>query len=85
MEKDGKWREIVLHPSIVLAQERRRKIGPRLQAFGIHLVHIDPDARDIYDGFELSDTPTPYMASWGHPAPLVKAIAHEPNRYLPLL
>ncbi|MCI0429071.1 MAG: hypothetical protein L0210_00810 [Rhodospirillales bacterium] len=43
---------------------------------------LGPDRRDIYDGFALSDTPTPFPAYWSHDADRVTTIAAEPNRWL---
>lgn len=46
------------------------------------LGELGPDRRDIYDGFERSNSPTPYPAFWGHDADKVNTVAQEPNAYL---
>lgn len=43
---------------------------------------LGPDRRDIYDGFELTGTPTIYPAFWGHDAKAILTLAQEPNNYL---
>lgn len=43
---------------------------------------LGPDRRDIHDGFELTDAPTPYPTFWGHDASAILTIAQEPNGYL---
>lgn len=43
---------------------------------------LGPDRRDIHDGFELSETVTPYAAVWGHDADSLTTIALKPNMYL---
>jgi hypothetical protein len=43
---------------------------------------LGPDARDIWDGFELSSIRTLYPAFWGHVASEVTSIAQAPNAYL---
>ncbi len=43
---------------------------------------LGPDARDIHDGFELSQATTAYPAFWGHAARSVFNLSQTPNRYL---
>jgi len=43
---------------------------------------LGPDRRDIYDGFETTDAPTPYPAFWGHDADEITTVQMEPNLYL---
>jgi len=43
---------------------------------------LGPDRRDIYDGFEVTNTHTIYPAFWGHDATRVTQIIMEPNAYL---
>lgn len=47
---------------------------------------LGPDARDVYDCFDLSQSKTPYPSFWGHDAKLIYTIGQQPNMYLnPLL
>ena len=46
------------------------------------IAELGPDRRDIYDGFTLTDTPTPYSALWGHRADEITTVAADPNRWL---
>ena len=46
------------------------------------IAELGPDRRDIYDGFTLTDTPTPYSALWGHRADEMTTVAADPNRWL---
>ena len=43
---------------------------------------LGPDRRDVYDGFNIVDTPTAYPAFWGHDAPSVRSMSQNPNKYL---
>ena len=43
---------------------------------------LGPDVRDIRDGFQETQTVTPYPAFWGHDAEAVTSIAQEPNSHL---
>lgn len=43
---------------------------------------LGPDGRDIYDGFSLTNSTTPYAAFWGHDADVVHRIVQVPNQYL---
>lgn len=43
---------------------------------------LGPDVRDIHDGFQVSDSPTPYSAFWGHDTESIQHIAQNPNRHL---
>jgi hypothetical protein len=43
---------------------------------------LGPDRRDIWDGFELSDTPTAYPALWGGAMAGGTGLSRTPNRYL---
>jgi hypothetical protein len=43
---------------------------------------LGPDRRDIYDGFELTDSPTTYLAYWGHQADSVLCMQTQSNKYL---
>lgn len=46
------------------------------------IASLGPDRRDIYDGFDVSDTPTPYAALWGNDANSSTTIARATNRFL---
>ena len=46
------------------------------------LAVLGPDRRDIYDGFSISATATPYPALWGHDAAKVTSISVDPNAWL---
>lgn len=50
----------------------------KLENLGI----LSHDRRDIYDGFETTDAPTPYPAYWGHNADETTTLAQESNLYL---
>jgi hypothetical protein len=43
---------------------------------------IGPDRRDIHDGFDLSQSPTPYSCFWGHDASRTFSMEQRPNSYL---
>jgi hypothetical protein len=43
---------------------------------------LGPDRRDIYDGFDLTDTPTPYAALWGNDALSSTRLTRSSNKYL---
>ena len=43
---------------------------------------LGPDGRDIYDGFSLTTSPTPYPAFWGHDAEMLDKLTQVSNRYL---
>lgn len=43
---------------------------------------LGPDARDIHDGFTISQTATPYLAFWGHDAKSMAALSQQPNCFL---
>jgi len=43
---------------------------------------LGPDGRDIYDGFSLTDSPTPYPAFWGYDADVLCQLVQASNRYL---
>ncbi|MEW5994118.1 MAG: hypothetical protein AB1744_06955, partial [Candidatus Zixiibacteriota bacterium] len=43
---------------------------------------VGPDARDIHDGFVLSDAPTAYAAFWGHELGRETYLAQNVNAYL---
>jgi hypothetical protein len=62
---------------------------PRLgEVGGIKLVNLNevavlgPDGRDIYDGFSLSPSETPYPAFWGYEAPDILKLTQETNQFL---
>jgi hypothetical protein len=62
---------------------------PRLGQVGtIELVDLDeiaelgPDGRDVYDGFSLSSSPTPYPAFWGYDSDSVLKLTQNANQYL---
>ena len=46
------------------------------------LGELGPDRRDIWDGFDQSETHTAYASFWGHDAGNVVTIAQSPNLYL---
>jgi hypothetical protein len=43
---------------------------------------LGPDGRDINDGFDLSNSITPYPALWGYDANEITTMIHSSNRYL---
>jgi len=43
---------------------------------------LGPDRRDIHDGFDVTDSETPYPVMWGHEHLDVQTIAQTHNRYL---
>ncbi len=43
---------------------------------------LGPDARDVHDGFALSEAPTAYTAFWGHETETVVNIDQQPREYL---
>jgi hypothetical protein len=43
---------------------------------------IGPDGRDIYDGFNTTDSPTVYKALWGNISDEATSLSHESNKYL---
>ena len=47
-----------------------------------NLGQLGPDRRDIHDGFELSEAPTPFPTFWGHDAKSVLTLEQQPNNYL---
>jgi hypothetical protein len=61
---------------------------PGIDAVSIPLVHLGglgdfgPDRRDIWDGFDMSQGPTPYGAFWGHDSAQLITVAQQPNAYL---
>ncbi len=46
------------------------------------VVTLGPDGRDVYDGFSLTDSQTPYSAFWGYDAEALCQLAQASNRYL---
>lgn len=56
---------------------RRVKLTPLCD-----LADLGPDPRDVYDGFDLVEGPTPYRALWGHSAESVTTMHQTPNQYL---
>jgi hypothetical protein len=46
------------------------------------LAQLGPDGRDIYDGFALSTSQTPYPALWGYDAESVLKLTEHSNHYL---
>ena len=43
---------------------------------------LGPDGRDIYDGFSLTSSPTPYPAFWGYNAEELSKLIQVSNQYL---
>ena len=43
---------------------------------------LGPDARDIHDGFEVSQQVTAFQAFWSHDAQVITAIDQNPNAFL---
>jgi hypothetical protein len=43
---------------------------------------LGPDARDIHDGFKVSQHFTAYQAFWSHDAHVITALEQEPNAFL---
>lgn len=43
---------------------------------------LGPDGRDVYDGFSLTDSETPYPALWGYDAKAITKISQSANAYL---
>jgi hypothetical protein len=43
---------------------------------------LGPDGRDVYDGFSLTESHTPYPALWGHEAETLSKLTQAPNQYL---
>ncbi len=41
-----------------------------------------PDRRDIHDGFDTTDSPSPFPAFWGHNADTMVTLAQKSNKYL---
>jgi len=46
------------------------------------LASLGPDGRDIHDGFDITDSPTPYPSLWGHDGTEVNTLAQTANKYL---
>ncbi|MEK6324319.1 MAG: hypothetical protein AABN33_21990 [Acidobacteriota bacterium] len=46
------------------------------------IADLGPDRRDIYDGYLVGQSITPYPAFWGHQADQVLTLEAEPNAYL---
>lgn len=46
------------------------------------LVDFGPDRRDIYDGFNPSDSFSSFKAFWGHKTEEIDKISQEPNKFL---
>jgi hypothetical protein len=46
------------------------------------VARLGPDGRDIYDGFSLTNTHSPYAAFWGHEAENIQGLIAQPNQYL---
>lgn len=46
------------------------------------VVTLGPDGRDIYDGFSLTDSPTPYLAFWGYKAEELCQLMQSSNQFL---
>ena len=46
------------------------------------LAELGPDGRDIYDGFSLANSETPYPAFWGYDADALRKITQPSNQYL---
>lgn len=46
------------------------------------IAELGPDRRDIHDGFEPVDYPTPYKAFWNHDAENTLTVREAPNKYL---
>ncbi len=61
---------------------------PGTQAFDVPMTTLGdiavlgPDARDVHDGFEITDNPTAYPAFWDHKADKVTCLQQQPNRWL---
>ncbi len=49
-----------------------------LQQYGT----LGPDSRDLYDGFEMTQSTTSYTTFWNHKSELVYTMAQKPNAYL---
>ncbi len=49
------------------------------------LGQIGPDRRDIHDGFEVQESPTPYPTFWGHDAKAILTLSQRPNQFLQTL
>jgi len=43
---------------------------------------LGPDGRDVYDGFSLTSSATPYPAFWGYDAEALSQLAQSSNQYL---
>jgi len=68
---------------------KERIFIPRLGQVGtIRLVRLNdiaelgPDGRDVYDGFSLANSSTPYPAFWGYDSNAVLMLAQNTNQYL---
>ena len=46
------------------------------------IAKLGPDGRDIYDGFDLSNSITPYPALWGYDSKVINTIIQSSNKYL---
>ena len=47
-----------------------------------NIAELGPDGRDIYDGFSLTNSQTPYPAFWGYDADSLRQITQVSNQYL---
>ena len=46
------------------------------------VAELGPDGRDVYDGFSLTDSTTPYPAFWGYDAESVTTLTQRANQHL---
>ena len=46
------------------------------------IAELGPDGRDIYEGFILTKSQTPYLAFWGYDADVLRRIIQVSNQYL---
>ena len=46
------------------------------------VIELGPDGRDVYDGYGLSPSTTPYAALWGYDASSMNSVMLTPNKYL---
>jgi hypothetical protein len=46
------------------------------------IAELGPDGRDVYDGFSLADSPTPYPAFWGYDSETVLRLSQNTNQHL---
>lgn len=43
---------------------------------------LGPDGRDVYDGFSMTESPTPYAAFWGYDSEVLSRLSQSSNLYL---